>query len=65
VTQRPGGGLLLQPQDQAPFALYPTSDRTFFARAVDVEVTFDREGDMVTGLTLTQNGKELAANKTG
>jgi CubicO group peptidase (beta-lactamase class C family) len=65
VTQRPGGGLLLQPQDQAPFALYPTSDRTFFARAVDVEVTFDREGDMVTGLSLTQNGKELAANKTG
>ena len=42
-----------------------TADGKFFADAVDVEVTFDREGETVTGLTLTQNGKELAAKKTG
>jgi len=65
VTPRADGGLLLQPQDQAPFALYPTAEGKFFARAVDIEVTFDREGDAVTGLTLTQNGKELEAKKHG
>jgi CubicO group peptidase (beta-lactamase class C family) len=59
------GGLWLQPQDQAPFALYPTADDKFFAAAVDIEVALDREGETVTGLTLTQNGKELAAKKTG
>jgi CubicO group peptidase (beta-lactamase class C family) len=63
VTPRPDGGLLLQAPDQPPFALDPTADGPFVARAVDIEVTFVREGDMVTGLTLTQNGKALEARK--
>jgi hypothetical protein len=63
VTQQGSGDLLLQPQDQAPFALYAASADKFFARAVDVEITFAKDGDRVTGLTLAQNGKELEAKK--
>lgn len=57
--------LYLQAPDQVPFALYPTSACKFFARAVDVEVAFEQEGDTVTALILSQNGKELTAQKQG
>lgn len=56
--------LSLRLNDQAPIRLYAESDMTFFAREVNIELTFVKKEDgIVTGLRLQQDGRHVDAKK--
>ncbi|HJZ49051.1 MAG TPA: DUF3471 domain-containing protein, partial [Roseiflexaceae bacterium] len=58
------GRLYLTASGQAPFELLPSAETTFFAPALNSEISFTRNDDgEVAGLTLTQEGRDLHANK--
>jgi hypothetical protein len=61
---RRGDRLYLQAPDQAPLELLPSSDTTFFARELNSEITFTKNGEgSETGLTLTQEEQDLSAKR--
>jgi CubicO group peptidase (beta-lactamase class C family) len=55
--------LLLQPAGQPAIELFPESDTRFFARAVNMEVTFVRGESRVTQLIFRQNSREMPAKR--
>ncbi len=56
--------LFLEVTGQAPIELQPSSDVTFFAQAVNSEITFTKsESGAVTGLVLKQEEQETQAKK--
>jgi CubicO group peptidase (beta-lactamase class C family) len=59
---REGDGLFLQATHQPKFAIFPESDHDFFARAIDVQITFvtDKQG-RATELILHQGGVDQHA----
>ena len=58
------GQLVGQATGQDAFVLYPTSETDFFAKVVDMNLTFSLAADgSVEGLTLRQLGQELFAPK--
>lgn len=57
---REGDHLFLQATGQARFELFAESDRDFFLKAVDAQVTFTSDGSgKATTLTLHQNGRNV------
>ena len=61
---RDGDRLMSQATGQSKVELFPASEREFFLKVVDAQVTFvrDQEG-RVTGLVLHQNGRDTEARK--
>jgi serine-type D-Ala-D-Ala carboxypeptidase/endopeptidase len=57
------GALYGQPTDQQAFRLWPESDRDFFLKEVDAQVSFVREAGKVTALVLHQNGQDVRGAK--
>jgi CubicO group peptidase (beta-lactamase class C family) len=59
-----GDHLTGQATGQPPLAVFPESDVDFFARALDAQLTFQKdESGAVTGLTLHQNGHDTFGPK--
>lgn len=52
-------GLFAQLTGKPALRLYPRSATEFFCRAVEASLTFELEGDVVTGLVLHQNGQDM------
>ena len=47
-----------------PLPLIPTSELEFFAKAVNVKITFERDGDgNITTMTLSQEGQQIRAER--
>jgi hypothetical protein len=57
-------GLQIEPEGQERLTLHAESEDAFFLRAIDVQVTFNRDeaGD-VTGLVVQQGGREIPADR--
>jgi len=63
VTQE-GGHLFAQATGQRRFELFPESERDYFVKDFDAQVTFEVQGqDRATGLVLHQNGKDQHAHR--
>ena len=60
---REGDRLMLEPKGQPALELRPTGDAAFQAADVNAEVVFDRDGEAVKGLTLTQAGRGTTAER--
>lgn len=60
---RDGDQLYGQATGQARFAMYPSSETTFFLKVADAQIRFDVEEGRVKSLTLFQAGREQAARK--
>jgi CubicO group peptidase (beta-lactamase class C family) len=56
-------GLYAQLTGQPACRLYPRSATEFFYRAVEASITFELEGDAVTGLVLHQNGRDMPSRR--
>jgi serine-type D-Ala-D-Ala carboxypeptidase/endopeptidase len=62
TVTREGNQLYVQATGQPKFEVFPESDKDYFLKVVDAQITFETDSDgKVTGLTLHQNGM----NKTG
>jgi D-alanyl-D-alanine-carboxypeptidase/D-alanyl-D-alanine-endopeptidase len=57
------GALYGTPTGQQAFRLWPESDRDFFVREVDAQISFVREGGAVTALVLHQGGRDQRGAK--
>ena len=56
-------GLFAQLTGQPACRLYPRSATEFFYRAVEASITFELEGDAVTGLVLHQGGRDTRCSR--
>ena len=64
TVTRENGRLFLQATGQARVELFPSSEREFFLKAVDAQITFDVDAQgRVTQLTLHQNGANQVAKR--
>jgi CubicO group peptidase (beta-lactamase class C family) len=61
TVSREGDRLMTQATGQQKFEVYPESETKFFAKAVDIQITFVKEDGKVTHLILNQNGREQRA----
>lgn len=63
---RQGDQLLAQATGQAALPIYPSARNEFFAKVVDIRITFERDGHgKVSGLVLHQNGDHRAPRISG
>jgi hypothetical protein len=61
---RDGNRLFAQGTGQRPIEVFPESETTFFARAIDAQITFVKDAQgRVTHLVLHQNGRDQEARK--
>ena len=61
---REGGHLFAQVTGQQRFEIFPESERDFFYRVVDAQITFEATGQQpATALVLHQNGQNLRAQR--
>jgi CubicO group peptidase (beta-lactamase class C family) len=61
---RDGNALFAQPSGQPRLPIFAESETQFFLRAVDAQLTFNRDASgAVTGLTLHQNGQNLPGRR--
>ncbi|HEX6810861.1 MAG TPA: serine hydrolase [Planctomycetota bacterium] len=56
-------GLFAQLTGQQACRLYPRSATEFFYRVVEASITFELEGEAVTGLVLHQNGRDTRCSR--
>ncbi len=63
TMSREGDQFYSQLTGQAKFEVFPESDRKFFLKAVDAQLTFNVESNGATRVTLHQNGKESVAKR--
>jgi len=63
TISRVGDALFLQATGQPRFQLFPESEREFFLKEVDAQITFVKEAGGVTALLLHQGGRDLTATK--
>ena len=61
TVTREGDRLMTQATGQQKLEVFPESETKFFAKAVDIQITFVNEGGKVTHLILIQNGREQRA----
>ncbi|MGH8319385.1 MAG: DUF3471 domain-containing protein [Steroidobacteraceae bacterium] len=63
ITER-AGGLLAEVADRGAVAIYPESDRQFFYKIVDAQITFvtDASG-AATGLVFSNSGRDISARR--
>ncbi|GAB4204073.1 MAG: hypothetical protein OHK0022_28890 [Roseiflexaceae bacterium] len=60
------GKVALQLGQQPPLPLLPTTDQAFFSSALNTTVTFEQDSaGQISGLTLSQDGKTIAAKRQG
>lgn len=63
ISQR-DDSLFLEAKGQLPIELQPSSENTFFAQALDSEISFAKnEAGEVTGLSLKQEEQQMGAKK--
>ncbi|MFC2164115.1 nitroreductase family protein [Acidobacteriota bacterium] len=62
VTQEEGQ-LYLQASGQNKIAIFPEAEDKFFMKVADVQVTFVREGGIITELIVHQGGRDLHAKR--
>jgi len=61
---RAGGQLFCQATGQPKFQIFPESERDFFYKVVDAQITFETDASgRATSLTLHQNGANLPAKR--
>jgi CubicO group peptidase (beta-lactamase class C family) len=66
VVRRQGDKLTVQPTGQPELALFADSERTFFSKAADAQITFEGEpGRPAASLTLHQGGRDRLAKRIG
>lgn len=64
AVTREGAALFLQATGQARFPIFAESETGFFLRAVDAQITFQRNAaGVVTGLVLHQGGQNMPGHK--
>jgi serine-type D-Ala-D-Ala carboxypeptidase/endopeptidase len=64
TVTREGDKLLAQATGQPKAEIFPESEQEFFYKVVDAQITFQTDGKgRTTGLTLHQNGANLAAQR--
>jgi CubicO group peptidase (beta-lactamase class C family) len=64
TVTRDGNRLFAQGTGQRPIEVFPESETTFFARAIDAQITFVKDAQgRVTHLVLHQNGRDQEARK--
>jgi CubicO group peptidase (beta-lactamase class C family) len=64
TVTREGGHLFAQAAGQRKFELFPESERDYFIKDLDVQITFEAQGqERATGLVLHQNGREQHAQR--
>jgi hypothetical protein len=62
TISRDGDRFLAQLPGQSPIQIFPTSERTFFAKVVDATITFaTSDHGAATALVLHQNGRDISA----
>jgi hypothetical protein len=61
---REGDQLFAQATGQPKFQIYPESERQFFFKVVDAQITFETDSTgLATSLTLHQNGADMLAKR--
>jgi serine-type D-Ala-D-Ala carboxypeptidase/endopeptidase len=61
---REGDGLFAQATGQPKFRIFPQSEREFFYKVVDAQITFEVDGaGRAASLTLHQNGRDMPAKR--
>ena len=61
---REGDGLFAQATGQPKFQIFPESEREFFLKVVDAQITFETDSSgRATSLALHQNGADMAAKR--
>ena len=61
TVTREGDRLMTQATGQQKIEMFPESDTKFFAKVLDAQISFVREGGAVTHLILHQNGQQQRA----
>ncbi len=61
TVTREGDRLITQATGQQTIEVFPESETKFFAKVMDAQITFVKEGGKVTHLILHQNGREQRA----
>jgi len=61
---REGDKLMAQATGQPKFQIFPESEREFFLKVVDAQITFETDSTgRATGLILHQNGANMPAKR--
>ena len=60
---RDGDGLVTKRQGEPAVAIFPQTEHDFFARVVDVQITFEEHGGAAAELVQHQNGKDHPAKR--
>jgi CubicO group peptidase (beta-lactamase class C family) len=64
TVTREGDHLFVQATGQPRFEIFPEGPREYFLKVVEAQITFDADvGGHASGLTLHQNGREVAAKR--
>jgi Domain of unknown function (DUF3471) len=64
TVTREGGHLFTQATGQPKVEIFPESDRDYFLKVVDAQITFETDSQSrVTGLILHQNGMNQPAKR--
>jgi len=64
TVTRDGGQLSVQATNQLRYPVYATSDREFFYKAVNAQITFETDAEgQATSLVLHQNGRDQPARR--
>jgi hypothetical protein len=61
TVTREGDRLMTQATGQQKIEMFPESESKFFAKVLDAQITFVKEGGAVTHLILHQNGQQQRA----
>jgi CubicO group peptidase (beta-lactamase class C family) len=66
TVTREGNQLISQATGQNKFEIFPESERAFFVKTFDAQITFDTDsGGRATALTLHQGGRSTVAQRIG
>jgi len=64
TVTREGNGLFAQATGQPKVQIFPESDREYFYKVVDAQITFETDSNgRATSLTLHQNGGNMPAKR--
>jgi D-alanyl-D-alanine-carboxypeptidase/D-alanyl-D-alanine-endopeptidase len=64
TVSREGDRLMTQATNQPKFEIFPETERDYFAKAFDGQITFQTDGSgKATGLVIHQNGQDIPAKK--
>ena len=62
--RREGDRLMTQATNQPEFEIFPETERDYFSKAFDRQITFVTDGSgQATGLVIHQNGQDIPAKR--